>query len=201
LRDKLSASDVRERLYLVDLGEHKDTSGLYLAGQANFRQRFMAALDDATPLIELRRTEAETAARAAWEACAELAQKSDILSSFAIELARCGVAGETRFAKLLYLCVTLWCLTMGSVTSYARARAESLGMDAKGGLAERADRLVAILVMTGFGALFGLPILMEVTLWVLAVASTYTVGFRVLKVRRQAIALDAAENGRTASDS
>jgi CDP-diacylglycerol--glycerol-3-phosphate 3-phosphatidyltransferase/CDP-diacylglycerol--inositol 3-phosphatidyltransferase len=103
--------------------------------------------------------------------------------------------------SFLYLCVTLWCLTMGSVTSYARARAESLGMDAKGGLAERADRLVAILVMTGLGALFGLPILMEVTLWVLAVASTYTVGFRVLKVRRQAIALDAAENGRTASDS
>ena len=40
---------------------------------------------------------------------------------------------------------------MGSVTSYARARAESLGMQAKVGIAERADRLVAILVMTGLG--------------------------------------------------
>jgi CDP-diacylglycerol---glycerol-3-phosphate 3-phosphatidyltransferase len=91
----------------------------------------------------------------------------------------------------LYLCVTLWCLVMGSVTSYARARAESLGMDAKGGIAERADRLVSILVMTGLGAIFDLPILMEVTLWALAVASTYTVAFRVLKVRRQALVLDA----------
>ncbi len=81
--------------------------------------------------------------------------------------------------------MTLWCLVMGSVTSYARARAESLGMDAKGGLAERADRLVSILVMTGLGALFDLPILMYVTLWALAMASTYTVVFRVLKVRRQ----------------
>jgi CDP-diacylglycerol--glycerol-3-phosphate 3-phosphatidyltransferase/CDP-diacylglycerol--inositol 3-phosphatidyltransferase len=76
---------------------------------------------------------------------------------------------------------------MGSVTSYARARAESLGMDAKGGLAERADRLVAILVLTFFGDLLELPILYEVTLWALAVASTYTVAFRVLKVRRQAL--------------
>lgn len=87
----------------------------------------------------------------------------------------------------LYLCLTLYCLVMGSVTSYARARAESLGMDAKGGLAERADRLVAILVLTFVGDVLGLPILYEVTLWVLAAASTYTVAFRVLKVRRQAV--------------
>lgn len=92
----------------------------------------------------------------------------------------------------LYLCVSLYCLVMGSVTSYARAKAESLGMDAKGGLAERADRLVSILVMTGLGALLDLPILMYATLWVLAFANTYTVVFRVLKVRRQALVLDAA---------
>ncbi len=91
----------------------------------------------------------------------------------------------------LYLYVTMWCLVMGSVTSYARARAESLGMDAKGGIAERADRLVSILVMTGLSAIFDLPVLMYVTLWALAAASTYTVAFRVLKVRRQALALDA----------
>ena len=34
----------------------------------------------------------------------------------------------------LYTAVALYCLVMGSVTSYARARAESLGMDAKGGI-------------------------------------------------------------------
>jgi CDP-diacylglycerol--glycerol-3-phosphate 3-phosphatidyltransferase len=96
--------------------------------------------------------------------------------------------GKDQGDSYLYLCVTLWCLVMGSVTSYARARAESLGMDAKGGLAERADRLVSILVMTGLSAIFDLPILMYVTLWALALASTYTVAFRVLKVRRQALA-------------
>src|SRR5215218_3566733 len=45
--------------------------------------------------------------------------------------------------------LAMYCLVMGSITSYARARAESLGMEAKGGIAERADRLVAILVITG----------------------------------------------------
>ncbi|QZY30474.1 phosphatidylinositol phosphate synthase [Nocardioides coralli] len=88
----------------------------------------------------------------------------------------------------LYLCLTLYCLVMGSITSYARARAESLGMDARGGLAERADRLVAILVMTFFGDVLDLPVLYQATLWVLAAANTYTVAFRVLKVRRQALA-------------
>lgn len=96
----------------------------------------------------------------------------------------------------LYLCVTLYCLVMGAVTSYARARAESLGMDAKGGLAERADRLVAILVMTGLSAIFDAPILLHVTLWALALASTETVVRRILMVRKQAQA--AAVAGDTA---
>lgn len=87
----------------------------------------------------------------------------------------------------LYLCLALWNLVMGAVTSYARAKAESLGLDAKGGIAERSDRLVSILVMTGLSAIFDLPILMHVTLWALAVASTYTVAFRMRKVYRQTV--------------
>jgi len=82
--------------------------------------------------------------------------------------------------------LALYCLVMGSVTSYARARAESLGMQAKVGVAERADRLVAILVMTAFSDWFDLPVLLTATLWVLAAASTITVVQRVLVVRRQA---------------
>ena len=53
----------------------------------------------------------------------------------------------------LYLCLSLYCLVMGAVTSYARARAESLGLQAKGGIAERADRTVAILIATGVSRL------------------------------------------------
>jgi CDP-diacylglycerol---glycerol-3-phosphate 3-phosphatidyltransferase len=95
-----------------------------------------------------------------------------------------------------FAALAIYCLSMGSVTSYARARAESLGMQAKVGIAERADRLVAILVVTGGAdivnrlgvgedALWAIP----VTLGVLAVASTVTVMQRVAVVRDQSRAL------------
>jgi CDP-diacylglycerol--glycerol-3-phosphate 3-phosphatidyltransferase/CDP-diacylglycerol--inositol 3-phosphatidyltransferase len=92
--------------------------------------------------------------------------------------------------------LAIYCLTMGSVTSYARARAESLGMQAKVGIAERSDRLVSILVMTGLADLLrvlgvgdGAMWLIPITLSVLAVASTITVVQRILVVRRQALGL------------
>jgi phosphatidylglycerophosphate synthase len=88
----------------------------------------------------------------------------------------------------LYLVLSLVCLLMGAVTSYARSRGETLGFEVKVGIAERADRLVAILVMTGFSAIFDLPILLHVALWALAIASTITVAQRVWVVRKQALA-------------
>ncbi len=88
----------------------------------------------------------------------------------------------------LYVAVSLACLLMGNVTSYARARAESLGMQAKVGIAERADRLVAILIAAGLSDLLNLPILLEVTLWALAAASTITVIQRIWVVRQQVYA-------------
>ncbi|MDN4161617.1 phosphatidylinositol phosphate synthase [Nocardioides abyssi] len=98
--------------------------------------------------------------------------------------------GDSR----LYLVLSLVCLVMGSVTSYARSRAEGLGYTAKVGIAERADRLVAILVMTGLGAIFDLPVLMHVALWALAIASTITVVQRIWVVRQQALAALADGN-------
>ena len=93
----------------------------------------------------------------------------------------------------LYLVLALVCTVMGGVTSYARARAESLGFQAKVGIAERSDRLVSILVMTGFSAIFDLPVLLYIALWALAVASTVTVGQRIWVVRKQARADEPAD--------
>jgi CDP-diacylglycerol--glycerol-3-phosphate 3-phosphatidyltransferase/CDP-diacylglycerol--inositol 3-phosphatidyltransferase len=94
-----------------------------------------------------------------------------------------------------FAALAIYCLSMGSVTSYARARAESLGMQAKVGIAERSDRLVSILVITGvadlarhLGASDKVLYAIPVTLGALAVASTITVGQRVAVVRRQALA-------------
>jgi hypothetical protein len=107
LRSKLTeCAAIRERLHLVELGEHKDASALHLAHPDEFKERLEAALEDAKPWVELERVKAEAASREAWERCQELAEETDILGCFAEELARSGVAGESRIAMLLYLAVT-----------------------------------------------------------------------------------------------
>jgi len=86
--------------------------------------------------------------------------------------------------------LALACLILGSVVSYAKARAEGLGMTANVGIAERADRLVVVLVATGFTGLLDLPwVFLGVVLALLALASLVTVVQRMLEVRRQALDL------------
>ena len=94
----------------------------------------------------------------------------------------------------LMAAVTLWALVMGAVTSYARAKAESLGLTASGGLAERADRLVFTLILAFFSDVLNLPILLKIVIWAVAIASTITVVQRSLSVRRQVLA-DPANAG------
>jgi hypothetical protein len=98
--------NIRDRLYLVSLGVHKDASGLYLAGSEDFEDNLHTALRDAVLLVEQQRAESAAKARDAWKECAGLAHEPNILERFAVELARSGVAGESRVAKLLYLAVT-----------------------------------------------------------------------------------------------
>ena len=88
---------------------------------------------------------------------------------------------------LLLVALCLYCLATGAVVSYARARAEGLGMTANVGITERADRLVAILVATGLDGL-GVPYVQAFALWALAVGSTVTIAQRTMAVRRQAFA-------------
>lgn len=77
------------------------------------------------------------------------------------------------------------CLALGMLVSYARAKAESLGLTASGGVAERAERLVLTLVFAGLTGL-GLPtVVLTTVLALLAVASLVTVLQRMAAVRRQ----------------
>jgi CDP-diacylglycerol--glycerol-3-phosphate 3-phosphatidyltransferase len=87
--------------------------------------------------------------------------------------------------------VTVYCLVAGAMVSYARARAEGLGVRADVGLAERSERIVIILLSTGLSGL-GVPYALPVGLWALAVLSTVTFGQRVLVVR-QAVGPGAAK--------
>jgi CDP-diacylglycerol--glycerol-3-phosphate 3-phosphatidyltransferase len=91
--------------------------------------------------------------------------------------------GHTPYMAALALA----CLILGSVVSYAKARAEGLGMTANVGIAERAERVVVVLIATGLVGL-GVPeLLLAVVLALLALASLITVVQRMLEVRRQAV--------------
>ncbi len=98
-------------------------------------------------------------------------------------------AGDGDNDLLAALC--LYNLSVGSIVSYAKARAEGLGMTANVGIAERSDRLVLILVAAGFDGV-GVPGVLRAALIVLAVASTITLFQRMLMVRTQALAADVA---------
>jgi CDP-diacylglycerol--glycerol-3-phosphate 3-phosphatidyltransferase len=73
-------------------------------------------------------------------------------------------------------------LGASSVVSYQRARAESLGFQARGGLMERAERTIAL----GFGLLF--DSLLVPVLWLMLVLTLATAAQRFAKVWRQASA-------------
>ena len=84
--------------------------------------------------------------------------------------------------------LALACLILGSVVSYSKARAEGLGMTANVGIAERADRLVAVLLTTGLVGL-GLPeVILGVVRGLLARGRRITIIQRMWAVRVQALA-------------
>lgn len=71
-------------------------------------------------------------------------------------------------------------LIAASLVSYMRAKAESLGYDAKGGLMERAERFIALGIGLAFSSLF------TGVLWLMLVLTIATAVFRFVKVWRQA---------------
>ncbi|MDT4997356.1 MAG: CDP-diacylglycerol---glycerol-3-phosphate 3-phosphatidyltransferase [Pseudonocardiales bacterium] len=90
------------------------------------------------------------------------------------------------------LLAALLCLVLGSLTSYIRARAEAAGMNATVGIAERAERLIVVLVGTGLtGAPFRVPYVQAIALWLLVGASAITVVQRLIAVYRQSHGAEA----------
>ena len=85
---------------------------------------------------------------------------------------------STEDSHIMMLPVALMAIAM--LVSYQRAKAESLGFDAKGGIMERAERFIVL----GFGLLFD-EILIWV-LWVMLALTVVTAIQRFVKVWRQA---------------
>ena len=77
----------------------------------------------------------------------------------------------------------LLCLILGQATSYVKARAEGVGISCNVGIAERAERLIVVLVGMGLQGL-GVPYVLDVALWALSAVSAFTVWQRLALVYR-----------------
>ena len=71
------------------------------------------------------------------------------------------------------------------VTSYARARAESVGFEVKNGVATRADRLVIILVGMAITGLTHQGLWLAIAMALLAALGIITVFQRIFEAKRQ----------------
>jgi CDP-diacylglycerol--glycerol-3-phosphate 3-phosphatidyltransferase len=90
--------------------------------------------------------------------------------------------------------VALFCLVAGALVSYAKARAESLGLNCDVGFAERTERLLIGLVAAGLAGL-GVPYVLPIGLWALAAVSAFTFGQRVIAAHRSAADAAAGQAG------
>ncbi len=93
--------------------------------------------------------------------------------------------------------VATYCLVTGSLVSYAKARAQSLGVSCDVGIAERTERLLIALVAAGLAGL-GVPYVLPAGLWILAVLTTITLGQRVWAVREGTAAAAAKDKDEAA---
>lgn len=74
-------------------------------------------------------------------------------------------------------------LVSGLLVPYIRAKAESFNITCTGGIAERTERLVIALAAIGFDGL-GVPYILSVGLWSLAILGSFTVVQRMMIVKR-----------------
>ena len=78
--------------------------------------------------------------------------------------------------------VALGALIMGTLVPYIRAKAESLGIECSGGIAERTERLIIALTAIGFEGL-GIPFALAIGVWLLFILATITSIQRILIVK------------------
>ena len=91
---------------------------------------------------------------------------------------------------------TLICLVTSQVISYIKARAEANGLTADGGLIERPERLLIVLVGAGLSGVWFLhvPWLLQVAMWLLAILSLVTLGQRLHAVRTSPGAMEPLQS-------
>jgi hypothetical protein len=81
----------------------KDVSELHLRYPERFEELLERARLRATPWLDIAESKTQERAREAWAACEDLALAPNILNLFATDLRRCGVVGEDKVVKTLFL--------------------------------------------------------------------------------------------------
>jgi len=79
------------------------------------------------------------------------------------------------------LAIILTVMICSYLISYIKARAEALDIECNGGIAERTERLIIILVAAGFHGL-GVPYIFTIGIWLLLILSTITIVQRLVIV-------------------
>lgn len=104
----------------------------------------------------------------------------------------CGLAWWAAFGahNTPLVVATLICLVTSQVISYIKARAEASGLRGDGGIIERPERLVIVLTGAGLAGIIGLPVLLDIAMWALAVTSLVTLAQRLHAVRTSPGAMD-----------
>lgn len=126
-----------------------------------------------------------------------LARATNKISKFGAVLDSTGdrLADAAIFGALAYwygvgdpdralLIASLLCLVFGQATSYVKARSEGIGIPCNVGIAERAERLIVVLVGIGVAGI-GVPYILAIALWALTAVSAYTVLERLREVYRR----------------
>jgi CDP-diacylglycerol--glycerol-3-phosphate 3-phosphatidyltransferase len=137
----------------------------------------LSAVPDLLDGAVAKATGLASARGAFFDSVADRVSDSLILGGIACHEASVG----SRYAALLPLAV----LATSNLISYERAKAESLGIDAKGGLMERAERIIALCIGLAF------PVVLMPVLWVMLALTSITSVQRFVKVWHRAPGPDA----------
>ena len=102
----LSKSKIQERVQLLNLGEYKDPSALYLANPEHFPERWRAILAAAVPFVDVQQAERNQAAEEAYVLAKELLDDPKLLDRIGKTMQARGYAGDLKPPKLAYVGMT-----------------------------------------------------------------------------------------------
>jgi hypothetical protein len=106
VRSWLAASLIRDRVFLLSLGEHKDPSALYLNDPSRFQERWQEALDSAVPWTDIERKEHRQQAEDAYAVGAGFLHDPRLLERAGDAMRLRGYAGDLRPPLLAYIAFT-----------------------------------------------------------------------------------------------